>query len=92
MTQPFHRRRNCPKCGHEVDEFVHEPTGLKHRLETHPLPIDIDITQPQWRYRLWELLPVGWSLKFTPAGRSWRELRAEHQCAFPTGKQEQEKG
>lgn len=75
-------RKECRWCGAKVDEFFDEETGLRRHLEPDPLPITVDITAPEWRHRIWQDMGerLGWAPKFTPAGRNWRELRAEHSC------------
>lgn len=76
-----HHRRNCKWCGREVDEFCSESHGLWIYLEPEPLSITVDLMDPKYLHRVYELRPrVGWCLKWAPAGRSWRELRETHEC------------
>lgn len=78
MNNTPHKRRCCRRCGDEVDVFCSEDNGLWISLETQPLPITTDLNDH--RYELYELGPTGWSCKFTPAGRNWREIRKVHKC------------
>lgn len=82
---PVVTRKPCPRCGADIDRFRNPETGLDVHLDTSPVPIDKDLTNPNVRRRLWEHRGtyVGWCKKFSPQ-RTWRELRLQHQCAHNT--------
>lgn len=76
------RRRCHDGCGADVDSF-RDDINLIRQLDIEPVPIDLNLSQDEYRARLWEWRGprVGWVRRFIPS-RSHHPLRLEHECRY----------
>lgn len=82
---------HCRDCGQPVVAFRIKE-GFLIQLEDHDLPVTVDIADPAIHGRLWQHLgpTLGWAAQFA-ATRTWRPLRAQHQCAVLDDNKQQTK-
>lgn len=75
-------------CGDQVDTFV-DDYGLRNYLNVHQPSAQLDLTRPEYRYKVWEYRGhrIGWCLQNLTPRRTWREIRLKHECEhMPKGK------